>query len=305
MNIFARFRADFLRLLPKQQMPTMNTSQPTSRSATLSLQHATNFPALKQAQHSLCTVENLSIPVGGTSKVPGFLHLPADYSPTQPSRVSAAAILLSGAGGGVTGPSAMYLSIGDKLASLQRAIPVLRLDYQYPADTNPCVKDVISAMDFLEEKYSINRFVLVGWSFGGAPVFTVGGRESERVVGCATVASQTAATSAIRYLPPRPVLLLHGTGDHTLSHRCSQDLYDWYGSKGDRTLKLFPGDNHALSQNTLEAEVLLCTFIAKCVGVSIEDGDQDRILGKPLVPDGKKIQLMEKGGDLKGGEHVE
>jgi len=178
MNIFARFCADFLKLLPKQQIPTMNPSQPSSRSATPSLQHATNFPALKEAQHSLCTVENLSITVGGTGKVPGFLHLPASYSPTQPNRVPAAAILLSGAGGGVTGPSAMYLSMGDKLASLKRAIPTLRLDYRYPADKNPCVKDVISAMDFMEEKYSINRFVLVGWSFGGAPVFTVGGRES-------------------------------------------------------------------------------------------------------------------------------
>ncbi|KAK5200139.1 hypothetical protein LTS13_003325 [Exophiala xenobiotica] len=280
-------------------------SEASSRNATPSLQHATNFPALKDVHELLCTVQKLSIPVGAREKVPGFLHLPANYSPNQPGSIPAAAILLSGAGGGLTGPSAMYLSMGDKLASLQRGVPVLRLDYRYPADTNPCVKDVISAMDYMEETYSINRFVLVGWSFGGAPVFTVGGRESERVVGCATVASQTAATSGIRYLPPRPVLLLHGTGDATLSHRCSQNLYDSYGPTGDRTLKLFPGDNHALSKNSLEAEVLLCNFIAKCVGLKIEDGDQDRIVGKPLVPAEKKVPLMQKGGDLKGEEKVE
>ena len=62
-------------------------------------------------------------------------------------------------------------------------------------------------MDYLEQHHGVKRFVLVGRSFGGAPVFTVGGAD-RRVVGCATVASQTAETDGIRNLAPTPVLLL-------------------------------------------------------------------------------------------------
>lgn len=143
------------------------------------LEHATNFDALKHGQHPACTVERLSIAVEDSS-VRGFLHLPGEYRQNQ-SRNAAAAILLSGAGGGVAGPSSMYVSMGDKLASLRRGIPVLRLDYRHDAQTEPCVNDVTSAMNFLDRKYSVKKFVLVGWSFGGAPVFTVGGKEKGRL----------------------------------------------------------------------------------------------------------------------------
>lgn len=83
------------------------------------------------------------------------------------------------------GPSSIYLSIADKLASLKQGIPVMRLDYRYPARNKYCVADVQAAMKYLEAGYGISRFVLVGWSFGGAPVYTLGGCD-ERVVGCAT-----------------------------------------------------------------------------------------------------------------------
>jgi uncharacterized alpha/beta hydrolase family protein len=32
------------------------------------------------------------------------------------------------------------------------------------------MRDVLTAMSELEESYQIKKFVLVGWSFGGAPV---------------------------------------------------------------------------------------------------------------------------------------
>lgn len=47
----------------------------------------------------------------------------------------------------------------------------------------------------------------------------------------ATVASQTAETEKIRTLTPRLVLLSHGTGDRTLSHRCSKNLFQRYGER--------------------------------------------------------------------------
>jgi predicted esterase len=122
--------------------------------------------------------------------------------------------------------------------------------------------------------YGLDKFVLVGWSFGAAPVFTVEG-EDQRAVGCATVASQTAETEEIRRLAPRPVLLLHGAGDSTLSLWCSQRLYDMYGSsKGDRKLELFEGDNHALGRNARKAEAMLCEFIAHYAGLDIDDRER-------------------------------
>lgn len=145
------------------------------------LHHTTHFDTLKLSHQPLCTVERLSIPVR-REFVPGFLHLPAGYSRDSLGRVAAAVILCSGAGGGVAGPSGLYVSMGDKLASLRHGVPVLRVNYRYAAQTKPCSEDVIAAMNYLEKTYSITRFVLVGWSFGGAPVFTVAASEKGRVV---------------------------------------------------------------------------------------------------------------------------
>lgn len=149
-----------------------NPSQP----ADTDLRHTPHVDVLRSSQEPLCTVERLSIPVR-REFVRGFLHLPSGYSRDNVDRVAAAAILCSGAGGGVAGPSGSYISIGDKLATLHHGVPVLRVDYRYAADLKPCSEDVIAAMDYLEKVYSITKFVLVGWSFGGAPVFTVAARE--------------------------------------------------------------------------------------------------------------------------------
>lgn len=147
-----------------------------SQPADTDLRNSARIDVLRPSQHPLCTVERLSIPVG-REFVRGFLHLPSGYSRDIVRRVAAAAILCSGAGGGVAGPSGSYVSIGDKLATLHQGVPVLRVDYRYAANTKPCSEDVIAAMDYLESAYSINKFVLVGWSFGGAPVFTVAAKE--------------------------------------------------------------------------------------------------------------------------------
>ena len=139
-------------------------------------------------------------------------------------------------------------------------------------------------------------------SLAGAPVFTLGGSD-ERVVGCATVASQTAETDGIGKVSPRPVLLMHGTGDRTLRYSCSQRLYDEYGDKGERELKLFEGDDHALTRNSREAEERLCDFIMRCAGVESR-GDERKVVRSELVDEGDRVELM-KGGDLKGDESIE
>lgn len=293
-----------------------NMSKPktnnTSLSATTSIpqtHHATKLSQYSGLEHlpkaaklpSIVKPFNLKVEDGIDGTVPAFLHLPKNYQNQQ----STAAILLSGAGGGVVGPSGIYLGMADKLASLQNGLPVLRMDYRIPARNKYCVADVLAAMDYLSAQYSVSRIVLVGWSFGGAPVFTVGGHDS-RVVGCATIASQTAETEGIRAVGRRgvPVLLLHGTADRTLSPQCSERLYDMYGSKGRRKVHYFEGDDHALTGNSVEAERMLCQFIADVAGLNMGDAERDMV-NKDLVDQGDKIEIMKKGGDLKGAESIE
>jgi dienelactone hydrolase len=240
----------------------------------------------------------ITVEDGHGGAVSGYLHVPAGYEARRGSKkIDAAAILLSGAWGGVVGPSSIYLSMADKLASLRQGIPVLRLDYRFPAHNKHCVEDVYAAMKMLRQDHEVARFILVGWSFGGAPVFTVGGAEQERVLGCATVASQTAEAGGIRHLSPRPVLLLHGTADKTLSAACSEGLYRLYGPGGDRTLHLYQDDDHALTRNAADAAETLCSFIAKCAGVDIEAGENEA-LTKPSA------DLDEPEKDSRDGEHA-
>jgi pimeloyl-ACP methyl ester carboxylesterase len=281
----AKVRRRVMANSPKASLsaPPGSAPQPTCSSKTNDYQKTDTLThaalasnVLRRPDYRPCTVKPLAIKVedsrGGA--VAGLLHLPADYEAAENvERNNTAAILLSGAGGGVVGPSSIYLSMADKLASLRGGIPVLRLDYRYPARNEYCVRDVRAGMDMLQKKYGMERFILVGWSFGGAPVFTVGGAEKERVVGCAMVASQTAETDGIRDLSPRPMLLLHGTADRILSPGYSENLYRAYGAGGDRALHLFEGDDHALTRNALGAEEMLCRFIVKCAGQDIEAWD--------------------------------
>ncbi|KAK8210318.1 hypothetical protein M8818_003486 [Zalaria obscura] len=282
----------------------LNNQHPAKLSQYSGLEHPPAVDSIPRAKPAVKPLE-IKVEDGPDGTVPGFLHVPHNYD-SKSSGDRTAAILLSGAGGGVVGPSSIYLSMADKLASLNKGIPALRLDYRFPARNRYCVRDVVAAMDYLQEGYAVRRFVLVGWSFGGAPVFTVGGQD-ERVVGCATVASQTAETEGIRQVGRRqvPLLLLHGTGDRTLSPTCSQRLYDSYGNRGPRELKLFNGDDHALTRNSAKAEELLCGFITKCAGVKIDEEEQRNVVQKTLVDGKEKIDKMKQGGDLRGSESVE
>jgi len=193
----------------------------------------------------------------------------------------------------VLGPSSIYPSIADKLASLPNGIPVLRLDYRYPGMNKYCVADVQAALKYLETRYAISRFVLVGWSFSGAPVFTLGGSD-KRVVACAAVASQTAGADGIGRMAPKPVLLIHGTGDRRLRHSCSRQLFELYGRRGERELKLFEGDGHSLRKNAGKVGKMLCAFVMRFAGV-----EERRVVRRKLVRDDDSVYLMKKGGELK------
>ncbi|KAF2649411.1 alpha/beta-hydrolase [Lophiostoma macrostomum CBS 122681] len=284
---------------PRESLSAASRTSTPTKPATLSDYAGLSHPPNAKRQTRVIP-RTIKVEDGSDGAVPGFLHLPQSHQALTSN--DTAAILLSGAGGGVVGPSSIYLSLAEKLGSLPTPIPALRLDYRYPARNKYCVRDVLAAMQWLEDEYQLRKFVLVGWSFGGAPVFTVGGMD-QRVVGCATVASQTAETEGIRQLAPRPLLLLHGTGDRTLSYSCSERLFQMYGAKGDRSLKLFDKDDHALTRNCAEAGNEIGEFIMRCVGVNVGD-EEKQLLQKTLVGDREKVDLMRNGGDLRWDESV-
>ncbi|RYO99702.1 hypothetical protein DL763_001310 [Monosporascus cannonballus] len=247
-------------------------NRPKSISDYDGLAHLPHLSRLPNKFKGRIEVEPLNIQVEDAADgfVPGFLHMPPDFvSPAPETHHRTAAILLSGAGGGVAGPSSMYLSLGDKLAALGTGIPALRLDFRFPARNRYCVEDVSAAMAYLSDMYGLDRFV---------------GRD-ERVVGCATVTSQTAETEGIRRLAPRPVLLLHGTGDRTLNPSCSERLYAF--------------------RNAQMAEGVLLDFIAKFAGLRVNDAEKLAVADQRLLDDGERTELMKRGGDLRPPESMD
>lgn len=76
-------------------------------------------------------------------------------------------------------------------------------------------------------------------------------------------------------LAPRPLLLIHGTGDGVLRFINAEYLFKKYGEgEGERTLKLFDGDNHSLTKNSKQAEVLLFEFVRRVLGVELVGGEE-------------------------------
>ncbi|EAW20162.1 uncharacterized protein NFIA_097910 [Aspergillus fischeri NRRL 181] len=233
---------------------------------------------------------------------PAILHEPRSYNVNESK--GSAVVLVSGAGGGVSGPGSIYPSLADKLALLL-GIPSIRLDYRRPARTEYCSADIVASFTYLREHFNSSAFVLVGWSFGGSPCFTVAAQD-DRVRGVATVASQTANTVGIKKLSPRPVLLLHGTDDKVLSPTCSETLYREYGDTGPREIRLLPGDDHGLTKHSTEVEKMIFEFAAKTLGFEkLLDQTLDQA-GEDLVESrDERIREMVEGHDLEGDERLQ
>lgn len=103
-------------------------------------------------------------------------------------------------------------------------------------------------------------------------------------------------------MSPRPLLLLHGTGDQVLSASCSQALFEMYGTEGQRNLKLFDGDDHGLTRNAPEVEKVIFEFVARTLGFeSVLSDETVRQAGIDLVESvGGRVKEMEEGRDLEG-----
>ena len=147
---------------PERQVPNKEDNK---------LHHASKaLDVTQNAYKQLCTVKPLDIKVSSSDQVKtvsGILHLPQSYHLEHSDGdggKKTAAILLSGASGGLVDPSSIHLSIADKVASLNCGILVLCLDYRYLARNKYCVPDVVAAMNYLQAGYSVSPFVLVRWS---------------------------------------------------------------------------------------------------------------------------------------------
>ena len=114
------------------------------------LKHAPAAKSLKKANKRLCSVKfvRISSPKPDSEWFfPAYLHLPQNYRrEADERREKTAVILMSGASGGVAGPSSIYISMADKIASLRRGIPVLRMDYRYPAGAVRRLDDALLAV---------------------------------------------------------------------------------------------------------------------------------------------------------------
>ncbi len=165
-----------------------------------------------------------------------------------------------GAGGGLGGPAGgLYTRLATQLAP--EGIASLRLNYRRPGALIPCVLDVLVGLAYLSSR-NRSQVVLVGHSFGGAVVITAGAA-SPAVIGVAALSSQTAGTSQVGELSPRPLLLMHGTADEILPDACSRDLYRRAGEP--RRLLLYENCRHGLDDCREEIDHDLLTWIREVV----------------------------------------
>jgi len=173
-------------------------------------------------------------------------------------------ILISGAGGGFQGPMGMYRTLSDMLK--QKKICALQLDFRKPSYLQECIDDVAVAIEYLQVNFKIERFGIVGWSFGGAVAITSTVLQN-CIIGVATIASQTFGTDLVGEVAPKPILLMHGTKDTCLSHSCTKDLYK--RARHPKEKVLFKKDDHALSRNNQAAMMKLYEFF-----LSLFSGEQ-------------------------------
>jgi dienelactone hydrolase len=161
-----------------------------------------------------------------------------------------AALCLSGAIGGLDGPSRLYPALGLALPTM--GVTIARLDYRMPNDFTECLLDAMAGLAFLGG-IGHKRVAILGHSFGGAVAINAG-TLSPIAAGVIALSSQLAGAHVVGDLAPRPLLLIHGTADTILSHESSQALYE--RAREPKTIRLFPGAGHRLGEVAAEVQDL-------------------------------------------------
>jgi pimeloyl-ACP methyl ester carboxylesterase len=153
-----------------------------------------------------------------------------------------AVLCLSGALGGVDGPSKLYPRLGASVP--QQGITVTRLNYRVPNEFGECVLDTVAGLTFLKAMQD-DRLAIIGHSFGGAVAINAGtlSPEVKTVIG---ISSQLFGAHVAGELAPRALLLLHGTADEVLPAECSERIFE--NSQEPKVLRLFTGVGHRFAE---------------------------------------------------------
>jgi len=152
------------------------------------------------------------------------------------------ALCVSGALGGLDGPSKLYPQLGMDLPA--RGVSIARLDYRAPNDFNECLIDTMAGLAFARA-LGHQCAALIGHSFGGAVAINAGTLDP-MVKTVISISSQLAGAHVVADLAPRSLLLMHGTADTILSCETSKMLYE--RAREPKTIRLFEGADHRLGQ---------------------------------------------------------
>jgi alpha-beta hydrolase superfamily lysophospholipase len=167
-----------------------------------------------------------------------------------------AALLISGAMGGLDGPAdGIYRRIAEALTA--QRVSTLRLHYRPPGEFEECVLDVLGALSFLKG-IGAERVVLVGHSFGGAVAIRAA-LLAPIVSAVVAMSSQLHGAAEVADLSPRPLLLVHGMDDQVLEATASETIYGW--AQEPKRLVLYAGAGHSLMQCQTELYDLLTEWI--------------------------------------------
>ena len=157
------------------------------------------------------------------------------HGTSEPDR---AALCISGAIGGVVGPSNLYARLGQELP--KAGIAIARIDYRAPNEFGECLLDTLAGLSFLRAM-RYQRVAFIGHSFGGAVAINAG-TLGPLVTTVVALSSQLAGAHVVGELAPRSLLLVHGTADAILPHQSSEAIYE--RAQEPKTLKLVPEADH-------------------------------------------------------------
>ena len=174
-----------------------------------------------------------------------------------------AVLWVFGAGGGLGGPAGgVYPRLARQLAG--DGVASLELAYRRPADLENCVLDVQAGLAHLGT-LGRSRIVLVGHSFGGAVVISVGAVNPD-VIAVAALSSISRGTEAVERISPRPLLLMHGEADEVVSVERSREIYG--RAREPKRLVLFPDCLHGLDQCREELDRDLLDWLRGVLGLA-------------------------------------
>jgi alpha/beta superfamily hydrolase len=164
-------------------------------------------------------------------------------------------IYMHGVGGGTHGPSNIYHPLAEDL--LKSGISSLLINCRYDSELDECISDMLTCIDWMDKEQKVDKIGLIGWSFGGAVVISAAAAD-KRVKTVVTVASQSYGTIDVDDIAPRSILIIHGTGDKTLTYQCSVDIAK--RAKEPKKIVLFEGADHGISQDNKELYSLVRTW---------------------------------------------